>query len=153
METKTILELFRKIIAEETRFLRHYSAQVVDVNDPVKKGRVKATVPWIGWDTDEKAPWFYPRQKEGLTTPKVGQWIEVYFMNGNKNEGRYLGLALEMEDTRPSLYDGLPTTHVPFEDPDSKVGIKYDAILIHFDKRDPIVSRCTSQDFGQVFYI
>lgn len=125
MERKDILELLRKIIAEETRYLRHYIAQVVDIEDPDSQGKVRATVPALGWDTDEVAPWIFPRAMNSLQTPKVGQWIEVYFLNGDRNKPVYVGQAVEMEDSSPTLYEGDTDNQVLFEDPDNGEGIRY----------------------------
>ena len=125
MERKTLLELIRKIITDETRYLRHYLGKVVDDDDPDKQGKVRAQIPELGWDTDDVAPWIPPRALNALQTPKKDQWIEVYFMRGNRDFSVYMGQATEMENSLPELFEGDIDNQVLFEDAENKEGIRY----------------------------
>ncbi len=120
MEQKDLLEIIKKIIKNELRFYGHYLGQVVDTKDPEGIGRVLATVPQLSWDTADVAPWCSPRQQSGLVTPVVGQWIEVYFMDGDIDKPRYHGNATEMENSLPTEHKGKASNQVIFEDGKTK---------------------------------
>lgn len=110
------LAQIRRVVYTETVFLRHYLGQVVDNQDPNKKGRVKATVLDLGWDTADKVQWAWPRAGHKLDVPKVGEWVEVYFMMGDRNKLAYLPGASELEGSSPRSYSD-PLGRVLFEDP------------------------------------
>jgi len=60
MANVDLLDIIREIILNETLYLRHYWGEVKDNNSLASiglKGYVKATVPEIGWNTSDKAPW------------------------------------------------------------------------------------------------
>jgi hypothetical protein len=63
-----------------------------------------------------------------MSLPGLGDWVEVYFWNADRNKPVYLGIANEIRGMTPKNFDGFSTTHVLFEDPDNKVHIKYNAI-------------------------
>jgi len=83
--TRDELGIIRWIIEQETVYLRHYIGQVFSNDDSEKKGRVLVNVPELGWFTQAEAAWCWPRQLHGLTVPIPGEWVEVYFINGNRN--------------------------------------------------------------------
>lgn len=121
MIDKGLLTALQKLILQETIFLRHYNAQVVDNKDPKKKGAVKVTIPELGFDTASNGLWCKPRQANSLTTPGEKKWVEMHFRNGDQSKPVYIGLALEMDGTIPKSFDGNPKTHVLFEDPDDSL--------------------------------
>jgi hypothetical protein len=90
--------MIEAIVIEQTRYLRHYVGQVVDTNDETNKGMVKVQVAQLGWISPSIAPWCFPRDKRGMIVPKSGDWVEVYFIAGDKNHPVYLGIANEMKD-------------------------------------------------------
>lgn len=108
-------------------FLRHYDGQVFDNNDPQEKGRVKVKIPELGWDTDDKGAWCCPRQIHSMDVPNVGEWVEVYFIAGDRNRPCYLGQVPEIDGNLPASFTA-KTDRVLFEDPDSGDGVIYDAI-------------------------
>jgi hypothetical protein len=124
------LAQIRRVGYNETVFLRHYFGKVVANQDPNKKGRVKATILDLGWDTADKVNWAWPRAGHRLDVPKVGEWVEVYFMMGDRNRPAYLSGAAELEGNVPGSYSD-PLGRVLFEDPttgaqlfaDGKTGI------------------------------
>jgi len=112
-----------KIIQRETIYLRHYMGEVVDTNDKLKKGRVKATIPELGFISKDLSIWCNPRQGHSLSVPKVGAWVEIYFLNGDSTMPVYLHLASNVKDNTPKGYTGDTKKHVLFEDPVSEDGI------------------------------
>jgi hypothetical protein len=127
MDDKTLLNVLRRIIHQETIWLRHYIGQIKNVTDPQQKGRVNVAVFDLGYNSEDNGFWCFPRDKNALITPKNGDWVEVYFINGDRNKPVYLGVANEMENMLPKSYDGKETTQVIFEDVDNKIRILYDA--------------------------
>jgi len=118
------LAQIRRVVYNETVFLRHYFGQVVDNQDPNKKGRVKATILDLGWDTADKVQWAWPRAGHSLDVPAVGEWVEVYFMMGDRNKPAYLPGAAELTGNLPADYSS-PDDPVLFQDPKTKEKIKY----------------------------
>jgi hypothetical protein len=115
-----------KIIDEETLYLRHFVGEIVDIDDELKKGRVKVTLPELGMDTPSLAIWCNPRQGSSMIVPKVGQWAEVYFINGDRMRPVYLYPASEIKDNTLKNYTGDTKEKYLFEDSDSKSNnIKY----------------------------
>lgn len=122
-----------KIVDKKTMWLRHYTGQVVDVTDSLNKGRVKVIVPDLALDelggaTPEKGFWCWPRDKHSISVPAVKDWVEVYFWNGDRDKAVYLGIANEIQGMLPKAFDGFPTTHVIFEDPDDSIRVVYDKL-------------------------
>lgn len=109
-----------QIVEEETIFLRHYIGEVVRIEDPLQKGRVKVTIKDLGFDSDSNALWCYPRQGNGMSVPKLNTYVEVYFLNGKPDNAVYLFPAVEMRNMVPSKFDGQQKTHLLFQDPDSE---------------------------------
>lgn len=93
-----IYTIIRQIIHEETKYLRHYIGKVVGIVNNVA-GEVMVTIDALGWDTQDKAVIAYPRQM-GLVMPAIGDYVEVYFINGRASHCVYIGLAQEIEGTR-----------------------------------------------------
>lgn len=129
-----------KIIIDETMYLRHYIGEIVDIKDELNKGRVKVTLPELGLDTPDLGLWCNPRQGSSLIVPKVGQWAEVYFINGNRMNPVYLYPTSEIKDNTLKNYTGDTKEKILFEDSDSKANnIKYkqsDKEIIIFDGED-----------------
>lgn len=121
MIDKGLATALERFIFQKTVFLRHYNAEVVDNKDPKKKGRVKVTIPELGFDTASNGLWCTPRQPNMMSVPGVGKWVEMYFNGGNQDRPVYIGLAMEMDGTIPKSFDGNPKTHVIFEDPDDRL--------------------------------
>jgi hypothetical protein len=102
--SRTIRGMIETIVIEQTRYLRHYIGQVVDTGDETNKGMVKVQVAMLGWISPSIAPWCFPRDKRGMIVPKVDDWVEVYFIAGDKNHPVYLGIANEMKDQVTKAY-------------------------------------------------
>ena len=128
------LVFIEKIIDRKTRYMRHYTGKVVDVTDPAptKKGRVKVVISDLSLDKTDatyiKGMWCWPRDKNSMSLPKVGQWVEVYFRGGDPDKPVYLGTANEINDMTPKGFDGVATTHVLFEDPADTLRMIFDGL-------------------------
>lgn len=136
MIDRDFLSLMRKIIQSETLWHVPRIGKVKDVSDPKKKARILVTIPSLvtvqgspsSEDNASLGFWCSPRDKNSLTTPAVNDWVEVTFLDGNRDLPRYSGLACEVQDMLPKNYDGRASTHIVFEDPENKVHVKYDQI-------------------------
>ena len=122
-----IIGMLRSIINEETRWLKHYQGKVLKNKDPDNKCRVLVSIPEKGWEDESMAFWAFPRDKHGLSVPDIGEFVEIYFMNGSPSRPVYMGISWEGFPTSPvKNFDGDPQHHVLFEDPkDSHGYIKY----------------------------
>lgn len=109
-----IVQFIDSRIEKQTQFLRHYYGQVLDVNDPLKEGRVLVTVPELGWFDMERASWASPRGD--FRVPEVNDYVEIYFMGGLPEKPVYLGITPEMNLMLQKSYDGKPTTKILFDD-------------------------------------
>jgi hypothetical protein len=128
-QERDLLGLIRDVIYQETRWNKHYLAQVFDNNDPISKGRVNITIPELGFDRPDQALWAYPRQGNSMNVPNIGDWVEVYFLSADPNRPVYLHLASEMLLMIPTSYGGVPSSRVIFESPITKDNIVYDDLL------------------------
>jgi hypothetical protein len=128
MNDRTLLELLRKIIYKETLYLRHYYGKVVSVTDQINDGKIRVACDQLGMNKGQEI-WASPRGKNGILTPAVGDWVEIYFMNGDRNRCVYLGQCLDFDNMLPQSYSGLPTNQVIFEDNGGDFSIVFDELL------------------------
>lgn len=127
-DPRDIRDELRQLIRKETEFLRHYIGEVSDINDELKVGRVKVMIIERGWDADDMAIWCYPRFTNGVSVPNKGDWVEVYFIDGDPQRPVWIGVAQEISEMVVKSYDGNPDNHILFEDPKNDANyIKYDA--------------------------
>lgn len=140
-ELRDLRSEIEDIIHEETQYMKHYIGRIVDVFDVLKKGRVKVTIEELGFLTPDTGIWCNPRQGNSLSVPKIGQYAEVYFINGDRSRPVYLYPVAEIVDNTPTKYDGNPLNHIIFEDPNNPVSnIKLqNAQLILFDGTESYV--------------
>jgi len=110
-----IVEQIKKIVLQETKYLRHYYGQVVDVDDDETQGRVKVKVPMLGWIEADSQPWCRSRDRNRMNTPEVDEWVEVYFMDGNRNIPVYVGGINEFKEQIVESYDD-PKVKVLYDD-------------------------------------
>lgn len=103
----------RKEIILQTKYLRHYSARVVDNQDGESKGRCKVIIPALGLDPTNNFAgiWAWPREK-GANIPETDSWVEVYFREGNRKFPVYMGEIREIEEQIPPNWDGDPLDRV-----------------------------------------
>jgi len=111
-----------RIVKEQTIYLRHYYGQVIDNNDSLKKGRVKSTIPGLGLISKDLSIWCNARQGHSMSVPKIGAWVEVYFMHGDPELPVYLHLASNVANNTPTSYTGDVDKHILFQDPNKSAG-------------------------------
>ena len=133
MITRDLNSLLRRLIQKETMFLRHYIGKVLNNQDPLKKGRVCCAVYELGVDSEANGFWAHARDKLSMVVPAVGDWVEIYFINGDRNRPVYMGGADEMSTMTPINFTGNPRQAILYEDRDNKIHLKYDADLNELD--------------------
>jgi len=123
-----LYEIIQQMIEEETLYLRHFIGEVAVTNDSLKKGRVKVMIKELGFDTPDLGIWCYPRQSHSMSVPAVKSWVEVYFINGERERPVYLYPATEIIGNILKSYKGDPKEHILFESPENKNhNIKFDS--------------------------
>ena len=123
-----ITDMIKKIVLEVTRYNVPRIGKVSKIIDSFKKGRILVTIPILGWDTDDIGAWCYPKDKKGIITPSVGDYVLVEFIDGNKELPVYSGIASQMKDMLPGNYDGENSTQILFENRNKEEYFKYDEI-------------------------
>jgi hypothetical protein len=113
------------IVLKVTRYNVPRLGIISSTDDKTGQGRVLAHVPSLGWDTDDKGAWCFPKDKKGLTTLKRGDYVIVEFLDGNRDLPMYSGKAFNMKNMLPKNYDGNPLTQVLFEDPEQEFALVY----------------------------
>ncbi len=124
-----IVDIIQQITSEQFKYMVPRLGQVVDLTDPLGKGRINVTIPSLGWDTADKGAWCWSRDKNSLITPALNDWVMVQWMDGQSEFPVYSGVATEMFEMLPDAYDGNNNTYVIFEEPSSeKIKLVYNAI-------------------------
>lgn len=125
MTRRDLHGLIQRIIAQETVFLRHYIGKVL-AHSTNSDGVVKVAILELGCETEDTAFRCFPRDKNSFISPAVGDWVEVYFINGNRNHPVYMGVANEIAEMLPTNYAGTPTNQLLFEDNSNQIHISFD---------------------------
>jgi hypothetical protein len=123
---RNIAEMIAAEVEKKLKYERRYLGQVSDNEDPSTKGRVRVMVPDLGWDSQERAQWCWPRQGHGMSVPSVGQWVEVWFVAGKREWAAYQGIATEIEGQIPEAFTKRQI-RVLLQDPDTGDAISYDS--------------------------
>lgn len=118
-------DIIEAIVAPLLKYAVPRLGQIKDLNDPVKKGRVLVTIDSLGWDTNEKGAWCYPKDKKSIITPEKGDFVLVEWLDGMSDIPMYSGVANNMKDMLPKAYDGNPDNQILFEGRDGKVKMQY----------------------------
>jgi hypothetical protein len=97
-----------QVISEETKYFKQYEGKILDIGDELNKGRVKISVPELGWFLPTESPWvdaeYFGR---GCIVPKVDDWVVVYFIAGNVNRPRYRSRTSALTGSTPGSYTGV----------------------------------------------
>jgi hypothetical protein len=125
---RDLYNLIKRIVLNETIYLRHYNGQVVNTVDPAGKGRVRVTIADLGFSVPSNGLWCSSRFLNSLYVPKIGDWLDVGFVNGDRDRPVYYGKANEIAGQLPESFDNILGNQVIFEDPDEKINIKFDPI-------------------------
>ena len=124
----------RKIVKQETKWLRHYVGSVLSVDDPLNLKRVQVAIQELGWTDTNMGIWAAPRDKNSSLAPAVGAWVEIYFIMGDPARPVYLGGAVEhMISTPPIQQNTGKQAQVIFEDPNDHSYLNYNESNQQFD--------------------
>lgn len=124
-----LTRMINKLILAATRFHVPRLGKVSKIDDELKKGRILVHIDSLGWDTDNKGAWCYPKDKKGIIIPRLGDYVIVEFLDGNKDFPIYTGIATQMKDMLPKSFDGNSNTQILFESQDNKTVIKIDELI------------------------
>lgn len=117
-------EALREIIARATRYDRTYMAKVLIDLDPEGKGRVQVAIPDLGILTPAEGVWADVEMPIGVNvSPKVGDWVAVYFLSGDPSKPCVRGRTSIVKDNLPKNAN---RKQVFYEDNNTK--IYYDEI-------------------------
>jgi len=128
-----------QIIADETRYVKEYEGKVLDTNDELKKGRVRISIPELGWMLPTESPWVDPEYfGRGCIVPKVDDWVVVYFIAGNMTRPRYRSRTAAITGSTPGSYTGVEknvlfddgTTVIVYDDESKELSITGPAKII-----------------------
>jgi hypothetical protein len=120
-------EILKAIIRREFKYWVPQRGQVKSVNDPEGLGRIKVTVPVLGWTTENQGVWAKPAGQAGLITPAQNDWVMVQFINGRPEDAIWIGTLPAMKGSEPSVYEN-QNTQVLFEDPDEQIALVFDQV-------------------------
>lgn len=108
------------IIADVTRYQKQYPGQVIDDQDELARGRVKISVPELGWFKPSESPWVEHEYGYGVVTPTVGDFVVLYFMSGDVSRPIYRSKVGEFKNAVPTQYTG-PNTKVIFQHEETSI--------------------------------
>lgn len=120
-------KVVRRLVRAELMWYRHYWGTVLSTADSLSLGRLQVAVPELRWNDQRSAKWCMPRYAPGLTLPKVGSNVEVYFVEGNPRRPVWLGRVPELGETLANYT--AQTKEVVHEDPASGAGLVFDGLL------------------------
>lgn len=129
MIDRDVINVIRKIVSQETVYLRHYIGKVLKNKDVQRKGRVLVGIDELGLNKEDNGFWAAPRDKNSMSLPAKSDYVEIYFINGDRDRPVYMGVANEIKGMKAKNYNGLPSNHVLFEDTKNKHVDKFDEIL------------------------
>lgn len=126
MDNKDLYQAIKRIVHKETIWLRHYIGIVKKTVDPENEGRVLVLIPELGIDSEENGFWCSSRDKNSISLPALDDWVEVYFISGDRDRPVYMGVANEMMGMLPKKFSGKKQDHILFENPNNDTEyIKY----------------------------
>ena len=112
-------EALRGIIARATRYDRTYMAKVLTDLDPEGKGRVQIAIPDLGILTLAEGVWADVEMPIGVNvSPKVNDWVAVYFLSGDPSKPCVRGRTSIVKDNLPKNTN---RKQVFYEDDNTKI--------------------------------
>jgi hypothetical protein len=111
------------------------------VVDTYNIGRVQVIIEDLGFYTAEEAIWAHPRQTNGMIIPKLGSYVDVYFIKGDSGKPVYGPPCSEIQGMVPENWKGVTKDAIIFEHPsDSSWNIQVKSgKLILFDGEESMV--------------
>jgi hypothetical protein len=120
MMINDLFERLKFMFKKEVVFYGQYKGRVVDNVDEFSRGRVKVSIPDLGFNSDFGL-WCEAEQNKCMIVPKIDDWIIVYFEAGKKNRPRYRGIDNSMIGMKVEDFDGQNTTNVLFQNGNLKI--------------------------------
>lgn len=112
-------EVLREMIARATRYDKTYMAKVLINLDPEGKGRVQVAIPDLGILTPAEGVWADVEMPIGTNiSPKVGDWVAVYFLGGDPSKPCVRGRTSIIKDNLPKNAN---RKQVFYEDDNTKI--------------------------------
>lgn len=112
-------EALREVIARATRYDKTYMAKVLIDLDPEGKGRVQIAIPDLGILTPTEGVWADVEMPIGVNiSPKVGDWVAVYFLGGDPSKPCVRGRTSIVKDNLPKNAN---RKQVFYEDDNTKI--------------------------------
>jgi hypothetical protein len=112
-------EALREVIARATRYDKTYMAKVLVDLDPDGKGRVQIAIPDLGILTPAEGVWADVEMPIGVNvSPKVDDWVAVYFLGGDPSKPCVRGRTSIIKDNLPKNAD---RKQVFYEDDNTKI--------------------------------
>jgi phage baseplate assembly protein gpV len=135
MDGRSIFSLIRKIVYNETIYHLHWYGKVIDNQDVSQRGRVKVAISDLGFapgmTQGSDGVWCSPRQGYSMMPPKVDEWVEVYFIGGDRKKPVYLVGVGEVKGNMPKQYSS-PTAQVLWQNPTTGDYLSYDETAKEF---------------------
>jgi len=103
------------IIRRELVYYRTFEGKVLTTQDSLNRGRIKVSIPQLGWMLESDSMWVEPEHNLEQKTPNVGDYAIVYFLEGNANNPIYRGCTTRLRAGRLEAYVD-PQTAVLYED-------------------------------------
>lgn len=118
----TEFDSIQQVIAYTTRYMCTYLAKVVNDSDPEQKSRVLVIIPALGQMTPSEGVWA-DVEKPICTnaTPKVDDWLSVYFLDGNPSRPIVRGIVSTVKDNLPKTQKG---KQLLYKDEDTEILIE-----------------------------
>jgi len=143
----------KRLIRDELKYYTPRMGQVVSLTDPLAQGRVKVTIPILGWFTPDQGIWAYPGQPRGVINPAIDDWVIVQFIDGKPDKCVYYGQAYFMKNMLPANYSGKDnqvifegrenSTHISYNETTKKMEIGNSLFQPAARKEDPVFSDIT----------
>jgi len=109
------LGAIKQVFSKLTIYMREWEGTVIKNDDPLNLGRIKVSIPQLGWQNDNEIPWIMPRYRNNQITPQIDTMVVVGFFDGTIQTPYYDSRTPLFRDNRLSAYEN-PNTVVLFQD-------------------------------------
>ena len=121
-EYSTLLKTMR----EELKYYVPYEGQVLSTTDSTNTGMLQCSVPYLGRLTQDQAIWCKSEFPAGIyRVPKVGAWVKIYFMGGDRNRPYWGPLIAGFQNNNPQNMKSNQINAL-YEDANNTFYIKHD---------------------------
>lgn len=99
------LETLRQIVADMLRYTYTFLAKVIDNHDPEQNSRIKVIIPALGILTEGVWADIETPINQNIY-PQIGDWVSVYFLDGDVNKPVIRGKLSIMKNNLPNNSNG-----------------------------------------------